>query len=92
MFSKETPVQSQETEVLDFSGMSSLACGGILKEWFLMPLRGGLSSSIDELANKSEGKQAKNQAFFFCVILCELPPEGVTQILGWIFPSQMYLS
>lgn len=37
------------------------------------------SNRIDELANKSEGKQAK-EVPYFCILLSRLPPEGATHI------------
>ena len=53
--------------VLESKGLlenfQSTVCVGILKKCILTPVKECLSIRIDELASKSEGKQAKKQSF-----------------------------
>ena len=74
------------------------AYSGILKKYVLTRAKECLSSRIDELASKSEGKQVKSKSSLLPCLLCELSPENEAQIQGissnnpdlrWIFSLQM---
>jgi len=51
---------------------------GIPQKLVVIQVKDSFNSRIDELASKSEGKQAK--ASFFHVLSCELPRDVVAQI------------
>ena len=74
------------------------AYSGILKKYVLTRAKECLSSRIDELASKSEGKQVKSKSSLLPCLLCELSLENEAQIQGlssnnpdlrWIFSLQM---
>lgn len=72
------PVWSWSPEVF-LEPRWSLVYVGILKKWALIALKEGLSNRIDELVNKSEGKQAKDKSFLLPCLFCGRPSEVVAQ-------------
>ena len=53
---------------------------GVQKKWDLTPVKECFSNREDELASKSEGKQAKSKSFLLPCPLMWAAPEGGAQI------------